>query len=192
MKLITDKQLCFIDFETTGIDPLNDEAIEIGALLVNQFLEPISTFESRIKPKTQKSSYDAFKIHGISNDDLIKSPSSSEVVNKFFSLLGNDFCFAAWNISFDVSFFRKICHESEMSERFFQIKYRHIDVQTICKLAVNIGAINSKVQSLTDCVNYFELSRLDKHNALEDAILCCEVYKNLLNSIAKLNFKNSE
>ena len=55
--------LCFIDFETTGINVFEDEPIEFGAVLTNERLEVVDSFCSRIKPSPRRAIGDAaFKI----------------------------------------------------------------------------------------------------------------------------------
>jgi len=39
--------ICFIDFETTGVDVFRDEPIEIGAVLVDDNLKIIKQFRQK-------------------------------------------------------------------------------------------------------------------------------------------------
>ena len=48
------ENICFIDFETTGIDFFKDQPLELGALLVNKDLEIIEKFHSLIAPRTKR------------------------------------------------------------------------------------------------------------------------------------------
>ncbi|GAB3636408.1 hypothetical protein GCM10027422_19980 [Hymenobacter arcticus] len=177
----TSSKICFIDFETTGINIYSDEPIEVGAIVVNNELIIENKFYSRFQlPEGKFISEESFHIHGISHKDLIKSPSRRHVIQNFFELLGHEFCFASWNISFDVGFFKKICYENGMIDDFNKVNYRHIDVQTISQVASRLGKFNTQVSSLSDCVNYFGLQRSTHHNAYQDAELCFAVYKKLL------------
>jgi DNA polymerase-3 subunit epsilon len=173
--------ICFIDFETTGIDVFRDEPIEFGAVLVDYNLKIENEFSSKISIK--KSVYltkRAFNIHNISIEDLDKSPSQKEVVNKFFNKFGTDFRLGGWNLSFDVSFLRKICHKNGMMVRYNKINHRHIDTQSLGFLAAELGLVEQSNNSLNDWVNYFGFKRRNNHSALEDAKLTFEVYKELL------------
>ncbi|WBO83649.1 3'-5' exonuclease [Hymenobacter yonginensis] len=178
------KNICFIDFETTGIDIYKDEPIEIGALVVDGELNIINKFYSRISlPNNAIIDNSAFDIHGIKYSDLYESPSQENVINLFFESMGTDYCFASWNISFDVGFFKKICYYNNMIDTFNKINYRHIDVQSISQVANRLNIFNKEVNSLSECVNYFSLKRKKYHNAYEDALLCKEVYENIINKI---------
>lgn len=173
--------ICFIDFETTGIDVFRDEPIEFGAVLVDPDFKIINELSSKIALK--KSVYltkRAYNIHNISIEELKGSPSQSDVIDKFFNEFGTDFRLSGWNTSFDISFLRKICHRNGMMVKYNKINHRHIDTQSLGFLAVELGLVKQSQNSLNDWVNYFGFIRSENHSALEDAKLTFEVYKELL------------
>lgn len=173
--------ICFIDFETTGIDVFRDEPIEFGAILVDSNLEIKNKFSSKIF--VHKSVYltkRAFNIHNISIEDLNNSPSQKEVFKMFFNEFGTDFRLGGWNTSFDVSFLRKICHKNGMMVKYNKINHRHIDAQSIGFLAVELALVDHAQNSLNDWVNYFGFIRSNNHSAMEDAQLTFQIYKELL------------
>jgi len=181
MKGSQEKYICFIDFETTGSNPYIHFPIEIGAVLVRNNLSIINKFSSYIRPPYEaRNTNVAFNIHQIRLDNLKNAPVAKDVVEEFFDKFGTNYNFASWNISFDVSFFRKLCNDTDKIESFNKIGYRHIDIQTVCSLARELRLIDSKVKSLDDCVRIFNLNRSKAHDALEDSMICIEVYRNLL------------
>lgn len=174
--------ICFIDFETTGIDVFRDEPIEFGAVLIDYNLNIKNEFSSKMS--MNKSVYltkRAFNIHNISIEDLAESPNQKEVVKKFFNEFGTDFRLGGWNTSFDVSFLRKVCHKNGMMVSYNKINHRHIDTQSLGFLAVELGLVEHSKNSLNDWVNHFGFKRGSNHSALEDAKLTFEIYKGLLN-----------
>jgi|SRR5690554_5542348 len=173
--------ICFIDFETTGIDVFRDEPIEFGAVLVDSKMKIINEFSSKVS--INKSVYltkRAFNIHNISIEKLYDAPNPKEVMNRFFYQFGTDYRLSGWNISFDVSFMRKLCHKNGMMVKYNKINHRHIDIQSLCYLAVELELIKQNNNSLNDWINYFGLKRSRNHSAIEDAKLTFEVYKKLL------------
>lgn len=173
--------ICFIDFETTGIDVFRDEPIEFGALLVDDKMEIVNEFSSKIS--TNKSVYltkRAFKIHNISSEEINNAPNPKEVINNFFNEFGTDYRLSGWNISFDVSFLRKLCHKNGMMVNYNKINHRHIDVQSFGYLAIELGLIAHNNNSLNDWINYFGYKRSMNHSAIEDVKLTFRVYKELL------------
>ena len=174
--------ICFLDFETTGIDVFKDHPIEIGAVLVNDNLEIIKEFHSFINPnRKRKFKATAVNTHGVrSMEELENFPLSNDVLIDFFDIMGLNYCFAGWNISFDVTFFRKLCHQNNMMTEFNRINYSHLDIQSMMHLYNRSN--NSKIEknSLDNVCQYFNIERSKKHNALEDAKLTLEVYKNII------------
>ena len=141
--------ICFIDFETTGIDVFRDEPIEFGAILVNNKMKIINEFSSKVS--INKSVYltkRAFNIHNISNEKLKDAPNPKDVINKFFNEFGTDYRFSGWNISFDVSFFRKLCHKNGMMVKYNKINHRHIDTQSLGFLAIELGLLEQDRKSV--------------------------------------------
>jgi DNA polymerase III subunit epsilon len=185
-------KICFIDFETSGIDVFRDEPIEIGAILINAEFEVVKEFHSFINPQrkyhTRKS---AFEIHNLSIEKLSNEPGQKDVLSRFFDSFGSDYRFGGWNISFDVSFFRKMCNRNGMMVNYNKINHRHLDIQSICFLANQLKLFPIELNSLTQIANYFNIERNQKHSALEDAIITMLVYKNLL-ELFKVKLRESK
>jgi DNA polymerase III epsilon subunit family exonuclease len=178
--------ICFIDFETTGIDLFLDDPIELGAILTNSSGEVIKQFHSYISPSSvKKFSKSAIEVHGINFSDVSDSPTQGEVINDFFEYFGTDFRFAGWNTNFDIGFFRKICHLNNKMKLYNSIQYRHIDVQTICFIAVEFNILNRSITSLSDLADFFGIQRKKKHSAIEDAFITFKIYQNLMNLLRK-------
>lgn len=170
-------KICFIDFETTGIDVFKDNPIELGAVLVNSSGKVLEKFSSLIRPRTKRSFSAAAKsIHGLDHSQLLNAPSQREVLNEFFTVVGTDYRFGGWNVNFDVTFFRRMCHNNDRMSDFNKIYHRHIDVQTISFLANNLGIVSSNINSLDNLAALFKLHRSNNHSALEDAIITKDVY----------------
>jgi DNA polymerase-3 subunit epsilon len=173
--------ICFIDFETTGIDIFRDEPIDFGAVLVDNDLKPIKEFSSKIA--LQKNVYftkRAFNIHNITEEDLIEAPSQKQVLDNFFEEFGTNYRLGGWNISFDVSFLRKMCNKNGMMVNFNKINHRHIDTQTLGFLINELNLIAESNNSLNDWINYFGYNRMQNHSAIDDAKLTYKVYKELV------------
>ncbi len=109
-----------IDFETTGLDTKNDSPIQIGIVELNAKGEIIDQFESLIKPdKDIKELKNIVSfLTNIKTAELVFAPSIGEIakqIQRFFSpttvLIGH-------NISFDLTFLRKIIPDVELYGSF--------------------------------------------------------------------------
>lgn len=174
----SESRLCFLDFETTGVIDYISDPIEIGAVLVDENLEVISSFVSRIKPLSKQAfSEEAYKIHGISYEETLNAPGYHSVLMSFFGELGYEYRFAGWNIGFDTSFFKKMCYYSGNIDLYSKINYRSVDIQTIAYCLKNMGMLPENINSLSDAAKFFGIRRAEKHNALDCAEVALEVYK---------------
>ncbi|WP_180006431.1 MULTISPECIES: 3'-5' exonuclease [unclassified Acinetobacter] len=170
---------CFLDLETTGVNLFQDHTLEIGAILVNENFQIVNEYHSFVKPDKNVNFSNASKqVHGLHESFFDDKTQSIDVLEEFFSEMGTDFRFVSWNISFDVSFFRKLCHINRMTEKYNKINYRHIDLQSIfywyC-IKNNLG----NMSSLDDACRYFNIHRSKYHNALEDSLIAFKVFKAL-------------
>ncbi|MEJ5053917.1 3'-5' exonuclease [Sphingobacterium sp. MYb382] len=171
--------ICFIDFETTGIDVFKDRPIEIGAILIDENLEITKSFHSFINPNFKRPfKASAKKTHGIKDFTYLSNePLEDEVLDLFFNKMGTNYSFCSWNISFDVTFFRRMCHRNNRMRDFNKINYRHLDLQSIMKYYNDINNVITKKNSLDNNLNLLNIKRPNIHSALEDAKLIFDLYR---------------
>jgi len=103
LSLVLPAQFIVADIETTGLDPLKHEIIEIAAIRVNRDSGRHDTFTGLIKPK-RKISAKIASITGITNDLLQREGEPLEdVVIAFLDFIG-DRPLVFYNAPFDISF----------------------------------------------------------------------------------------
>ena len=179
MDLNLKRPIAFLDIETTGINVAADRIVEISVLKItpNGKEEWLSTRVNPEMPIPAKST----DIHGITDEDVLKSPTFREIAKNLASFLeGCDL--AGYNaVKFDIPV---------MAEEFLRVnidfnfrKRRYVDVQVIfhkkeqrtlaaayqfyCKKDL-VGAHGSKA----DTAATYEVlkSQLDKYNDLENDV----------------------
>jgi DNA polymerase III epsilon subunit family exonuclease len=97
------------DIETTGLDPLRREIIEIAAIRVNRDFDLHETFTGLVKPK-RKISAKISSITGITNDMLAREGERLEdVVVEFLDFVG-DRPLVFYNAEFDMAFLARAAH----------------------------------------------------------------------------------
>ncbi|MHB1315548.1 MAG: PolC-type DNA polymerase III [Christensenellales bacterium] len=96
-----DETFVVFDLETTGLDPLREEIIEIGAIKIRQgaILDSFSTF---VNPKKRVPA-EITKLTGITDDMVRNAPSLFEALGSFKNFCQNA-CLVAHNASFDMGF----------------------------------------------------------------------------------------
>ncbi|MFO7882579.1 MAG: PolC-type DNA polymerase III [Kosmotogaceae bacterium] len=165
---LEDTTYVVFDLETTGLDPANDEIIEIGAVKIKdkKIIDKMSTL---IKP-TKPLSEIVQKITGIKEKDLEQAPSIHEVFQEFL-----DFCedsvLVAHNASFDYRFVRNAVKE---------IYSREWNPPYIDTLSLSKTLLKSKSYSLDNVVKRLKVGQFKHHRAQEDARVTAEVFKKLI------------
>jgi DNA polymerase III subunit epsilon len=76
-----------------------------------------------------------------------------------------------------------------MMRTYNQIDYRHLDIQSISYMHKLLLGTENETNSLSKACEYFNISRKEIHNALDDTKVLLDVYKKIL--IALGEFKDS-
>lgn len=163
-KKLVDDYVVF-DLETTGLDPLTCEIIEIGALKY-QNNELIDEFSVLIKPK-RKISAKITDLTGITNDMVASAPKIEEILPKFLTFIA-DFPLVAHNSNFDISFILENIKKLNLPP----LKNANIDTVVLARLYLP-KVYNYK---LTTLKNYFKLD-FGSHRSVDDCKTTNYVYQ---------------
>jgi len=162
-----------LDTETTGLDPAKGHRlIEIGCVEIINKVSLGKEFHVRINPE-RDISIGAFRVHGISYQDLIDCPKFHEIAPSFYEFIG-DSNIVAHNASFDINF---------LNFELGKLAYPPIpQTRVIDTLLLARKAFPGEPANLDALCKRFkiDLSGREKHGALIDAKLLAEVYINLL------------
>ncbi len=163
------------DFETTGLDPVQDRIIEIAALRFENG-EVVDEFVTLVNPQKTISNF-ITEITGISNDMVKDSPVEEDIVHEFHDFLGND-PLVAHNISFDIGFLRALWgrHEKVESEH---------ELYDTLPLARSLMYDNPAF-NLGTTADIFGLDSSGSHRARKDAENCGLVFTRLMNESISL------
>ncbi|WP_428013850.1 PolC-type DNA polymerase III [Athalassotoga sp.] len=164
---IEDKRYVVIDFETTGLNAVEDEIIEIGAVKIEK-MQIVDQFSSLVKPKraiSQKSK----EITGISSEMLENAPSAEEVMPKFFEFI-EDAILVAHNADFDYRFLRESAKNLG----------RDINVPYIDTLQMSKSLLSLSSYGLEKVVKALSLEDFNHHRALDDASITAKVFIKLI------------
>lgn len=168
------------DLETTGLNPVKHEIIEIGAIRFKDNI-PVEIFHTYIKPR-RKISDRITKINGITNEMVESSPSIEHILPKFIDFIGDD-VLVAHNAEFDMEF---------MLDRLCNLGYKKIKNKVIDTLKLSRQKVreydsdrdkNVKLESysLEYMKDRFFLSDIPSHNAIDDCKVCAFIYIKIVN-----------
>lgn len=166
-----DRLLCVVfDTETTGLDPVRDELVQIsGVRVVNGRILRGETFDALIDPGRPIPA-GSTGIHGITDDMVAGRPPPPLVVARFAEF-ARDAVLVAHNAAFDLAFLRK--WETEAGVRF-----DHPVLDTLLLSAVLHEDIED--HSLDGIAARLGIAIRARHNALGDAMATAEVFVRLI------------
>ncbi|KAF2957308.1 DNA polymerase III [Thermotoga sp. Ku-13t] len=157
-----------VDLETTGLHPMFNEIIEIGAVVIENG-EIVQEFHRLIRPKEKLDSF-TVQFTGITDEMLQDQPPIEEVLNEFLKFCENS-VLVAHNANFDYRFLRYYV------EKFCGVQWTLpvVDTLALAKRLVRLSSYN-----LEKLVSHFKIGAFKHHRALEDAKVTAKVFLELL------------
>jgi DNA polymerase III epsilon subunit-like protein len=183
------KNLFFIDFETTGLNPYHNETIEVGIQKygINEY------YNTLITPKEENGIYYKYvpqkitAITGITDEDIIKGGISQEdaIFNTYKYIEDNSeegpiYIIAHNGLSFDFIFFRKMIdnyNTGNVKTRNTSIKdsilkrFMYIDTLLLARYLIP----NDRVNQPSLCKR-FNIKNTDEHRSMGDVKSLIEIY----------------
>ncbi len=166
------REIC-LDIETTGLDPRDGHKIvEIACVELVNKIRSGKVFHSYVNPRRDMPQ-EAFRIHGISAEFLRDKPIFDHIAHKFLDFIKGA-TLVIHNAAFDTKF---INHELKI------LGLATIDMSNIVDtLPIARKKFPGSPASLDALCRRFgvDLSRREKHGALLDTELLCDVYVELM------------
>ena len=163
-----------LDLETTGLDPINDKIIEIGAVKIqnNKIVDEFSTF---INPDVSIPEHIS-KLTNIFDKDVINAPSLEQVTSELEDFI-DSLSIVGQFISFDMSF---------LYENNIRFPNPVIDTRDLAMIL--LPTLSS--YSLAKLVTHLEVDNTNPHKALSDAKATANVFIKLKNMISGIDIKS--
>ena len=161
------KSYIAFDVETTGLDPRENEIIEIGALKVRDG-KVAERFTEFIRPLSPISPY-ITGLTGITDEMVADARSRKQVVSDFIDFCEDD-VLIGHNISFDYSFMKSSAAKDGMA-------FEKLGIDTL-KIAQKVhSSLDSK--SLGSLCEYYHIENRSAHRAYHDALATAKLYQTL-------------
>lgn len=164
------KNIVWLDIETTGLNPQKDRIIQIGMIKTDYDFNVIDAIEQKFNPQGVKSSEEALAKHKITDDELIYYPLFSEAADQILEFIKDCDLGGHNHIKFDIPF---IMAEMTRCGRLFSIeKRRLIDTKLLYK--------HFNYKHLEDIYREYcpnDELECNAHDAICDTQMCMEVYK---------------
>ena len=170
------QNLAFIDIETTGLNVLKHEIIEIGCVLSSPSLEVIEEFELKIKPEHIEDA-DPVSLK-ISHYDSLKWSEAYTLKKamKIFSKKVKDSIMVGQNVAFDSGFLEHAFSKTNISNT---MHYHKLDTISLAWAKLHRDPDLDHFSLREMCVR-FGIKNEHAHTALSDARATFLLYKKLM------------
>ncbi|MCA9352481.1 3'-5' exonuclease [Patescibacteria group bacterium] len=174
------KNLAFIDIETTGFNVEIQEIIEIGCIIVRQqdgvLGGIVEEFELKVKPEhLETADPEALSVNGYSESEWLFAMNLEQAM-KILAEKTKDCIFVAHNVAFDWSFIAKAFATTGVENQMYYAKIDTISV-AFAKLHRDASVTKYSLGALCD---RFGITNDRAHTALADTRATVEVYRKLL------------
>lgn len=160
------RPILVVDLETSGLDPVRDCIVEIGACLLDpDTLDEEGCFNARVRP-TCPVSVEALRVHGLTAEVLAEAPSIDHAIRQFLDFAPTDALLAGHNVGFDVAFLKAAFTRTGLEYPF---DYHAIDVWSVGFMCRAGMRNQDHLPTLDDFADALGLPRSARHTALEDA-----------------------
>lgn len=168
--------LAFIDIETTGLNVLEHEILEIGCVITDHKLKIKKEFELKIKPKNiENANKTALKINHYNEKDWENAYELKDAL-KIFSRKVEDCIMVGQNVAFDSGF---IEYNFAKNKLVNSMHYHKLDT-----ISIAWAKFHNDPQilhfSLREMCKRFEIENEKPHSALSDARATYLLYKKLI------------
>lgn len=161
--------LVFIDVETTGLYPAQNEIVEVAAIKFDAGMIPCARFSALCKPK-KPIPPEATRINNITNDMVKDAPNFREIAPALSAFLKG--CnLAGHNLDFDMGFLHVHGVELPFDKRFY-------DTLSMAQSTIKKSYIwNHKLPTVC---NWYGICRDDAHRALSDCYATSKIFTHLV------------
>ena len=171
------KKLVFIDTETTGLSLVNNEIIEVAAIVCDgSTLEIEKTFHAKIKPlHIERAEKEALKINGYDPIKWREAKDLKEVLTELGNIAPNG-VLVGWNISFDWAFLEKAFEENKVIHKF---DYHKIDAMSVAYAELFKRGKFTSI-NLRKVATMFNIKLPSIHDAANDTRATYEIFKKIM------------
>jgi len=170
---IGELRFCFLDLETTGLDPTRDRVCEIGLVKTKVQVkgeESRETFSSVVNPGCGIPQ-DASKIHGITDDDIKDAKQFHELADYVLDFIQGCVLVAHNNAGFDLPF---LVAELQRAGR------KPPQSPCLCTLQLAQRHFSFPDNRLETIARSLGVQREEEHRALPDALALEEIFRSFL------------
>lgn len=177
-----DRNLVFVDLETTGLDSEKHEIIEVAILVVEpRTFQVITEYVTKVKPQHMKTADPVALNMGVYNEEGWEDAKDLKTVMNEINKLSEDGMFSGWNVVFDYSFLSKAFNDLSIMPL---CDYHVVDVMSIAFSRLYFKK-DPQGLSLRKVAPVLGVDLDEKHGAFKDIEATYKIFKKLMDKNGK-------
>ncbi|KGO12863.1 3'-5' exonuclease [Clostridium botulinum] len=173
---LDNENVVVFDVESTGINIIEDEIVQIAGIKINNKGEVIESFQRFLIPK--KSVGDSYLVHGFSDQFLKENGENKKVVLKDFLKFIKDTVIVGHNVTFDISILNSELERLSLEKASFKTYYDTLDIARRFYPSLT----NHKLETLS---KLFNTETKSSHDAMDDILATKDVLMVMLKKKVK-------
>ncbi|WP_434293753.1 3'-5' exonuclease [Clostridium botulinum] len=173
---LDNENVVVFDVESTGINIIEDEIVQIAGIKINNKGEVIESFQRFLIPK--KSVGDSYLVHGFSDQFLEENGENKKVVLKDFLKFIKDTVIVGHNVTFDISILNSELERLSLEKASFKTYYDTLDIARRFYPSLT----NHKLETLS---KLFNTETKSSHDAMDDILATKDVLMAMLKEKVK-------
>ena len=183
---MSDKKVLYFDVETTGLDPVKHDIVQIAGLVeINGEVKEEFEFKARPLGKEEDVSQEALDIHGYTLESIREFPEARETYNKLTALFGkyidkynkaDKFTPAGYNVGFDMNFLKEFFNKNGDVYFGSWLNWKKVDPLPLLYFLDYSDRVSLSNYRLVTVCEHFGV-KIDAHDALSDIKATREVLK---------------
>jgi DNA polymerase-3 subunit epsilon len=174
---LASRSLLFVDVETTGLDPIRHEIIEISAVRVHPTLLFVQReLTTRVRPQfPERCTAEAAALNGFDPEKWDDAPDLYDVLERY-KLVAGGCILVGHNVGFDREFLANAFRRAGVEEP--KLDHHVVDTASLAWPLVAVGALPSL--SLSGVCDVLGISNTGAHSARRDVGRTMEVFRRLM------------
>lgn len=177
--ILIDRNLVIVDTETTSLDPVTGRLTEFGAIYIDKNGSQVNEFDSLINPEI-KIPDNITQITGITDEMVSTAPTFKTVSTDIYNIMSyNNPIVIAHNAQFDIRYLTESF--KRIGINFDLVCTDYICTRNFAKELNKLGKFDNKGKNSLEhlALNVFNIPDPGHHRALNDVIVCYELFKKL-------------
>ncbi len=171
---IDKRRFCVFDCEATGPDEMNDQIIQIGAVILGENGSVIEQYMTLVRPAKPIPEF-IESLTGISNSDVEKAHAFSSIIDEFYAFIKGCVLVTQAGYEYDLPLLREECKRNNKT----------LDLPIALDTKALFTYLHPEITDIVSTnflIRYYKIDDTDfqRHDALGDSILISKIFNKMI------------